>query len=256
LRRARNAWDAWREISARLQGAGRYAFFLDFDGTLVELKRRPEDVRPSSRVNRVLSRLGAHPNVFVAIVSGRRVRDLRKLVGAPGLHYFGVHGGERDGKPLALGRASRLALSRAKRAAKARLAGLAGIWIEDKQLSFCVHFRNAGLDAERAARTALASIVTPWRGLLHVVHGQRVWEVLPREIEGKVSVVEDLLEELPAGTVAFYVGDDGTDEPALAALNNQIAIKVGSASGTQARYWLPAPAEVLRFLEHIERGIR
>ena len=57
---------------------------------------------------------------------------------------------------------------------------------------------------------------------------------------------------LPADCAAIYIGDDDTDELAFVALKNQISIRVGTARGTRARYWLPAPADVLRFLDRVE----
>jgi hypothetical protein len=33
-------------------------------------------------------------------------------------------------------------------------------------------------------------------------------------------------------------------------------VRVGKADGTRARYFLPAPADVLRFLSRVERELR
>jgi trehalose 6-phosphate phosphatase len=255
-RLARNAFDAWREISALLRDASRYALFLDFDGTLVNFRRHPGDVNPSARVNRTIVRLVRHSNAFVAIVSGRKVRDLRRFVPVKGLHYFGVQGGERDAKPVALSKRSKVALDRAKRDARSKLAHLPRVWIEDKRLSFCVHYRNADPDTARAAGVALRKLLAPFEKSLHVLNGRLLWEVVPREIPGKFAVVEDILKALPADCAAIYIGDDDTDELAFIALKTQISIRVGTARGTRARYWLPAPADVLRFLDRVEGELR
>src|SRR5277367_4989475 len=106
----RPAFRAWPEIRDRLRAASRAAVLLDFDGTLVNLRRRPSDVRMSARVKQILQRLVQHTNVFVAIVSGRRVQTLRRLVDVEGLHYFGLHGGERDNRPTARSEKARAAL--------------------------------------------------------------------------------------------------------------------------------------------------
>src|SRR5580700_5404507 len=44
-RSVRNLFDAWPGIIERLKGAEFRLLLLDFDGTLVRLRRRPEDVR-------------------------------------------------------------------------------------------------------------------------------------------------------------------------------------------------------------------
>jgi trehalose 6-phosphate phosphatase len=239
-----------------LRAADRCAFFLDFDGTLVNIRRHPGEVRSSRRVERILKRLIAHPNCFVAIVSGRRVRDLRRLAGVDGLHYFGLHGAEREGKLIALRKTTRLVLGRAKRAAQRQLGGLSGVWIEDKGFSFCVHYRNAHATATRTAAAGLDKLLKPWADIFYVLSGKWIWEVLPRELPGKSSAVRDALAKLPPGTPAVYLGDDDTDETAFAVLTDQITIRVGKTSNTHARYWLRTPADVLRFLTRVERELR
>lgn len=252
-----DAFEALPQIVARLRPADRCAFFLDFDGTLVAIRNHPGDVRSTPEVESVLRNLIAHPSWFVAIVSGRRVRDLRRLIGIVGLVYLGLHGAERDGKlAVTLRQKTRLALACARRAAQQELAELPRVWIEDKGLSFCVHHRGAGPDTTRTARVRLESVLQPWSGLLYVLEGKRIWEVLPRELPGKGAAVRDALAGLAPGTQAVYVGDDDTDETAFAALPDQTTIRVGKIAGTHAQYWLRAPADVLRFLTQLERELR
>jgi trehalose-phosphatase len=231
---------------------------LDFDGTLVKLRNRPGDVTMPLGVRQVLERLVRNPNVLVAIVSGRKLEILRDLVGVEGIRYFGLHGGERDGAPAALSQESELALECAKHTARVQLGALPGIWIEDKGLTFSVHHRDAKAATSETARTALANFLSPWKSSLHVLQGSKVWEILPREIPGKHAAVQDVLTGLPASTVVVYAGDDGTDEPAFEALGNQITIRVGCTRDTEtrARYYLPAPADMLRFLTRLERELR
>jgi len=254
----RSATQAWPEICARLKAADRWAVFLDFDGTLVKLRSRPGDVSVPLGVKRVLQRLARNSEVLVAIVSGRRLKNLRELVGVEGVHYFGLHGAERDGESASISEESAAALDAAKRAARRELGSLTGIWIEDKGLTFSVHHRDANTVATKAAGAALVELLAPWRNTLHVLNGSRVWEVLPREITGKYAAVEYVLTSLPEGTAAVYAGDDGTDEPAFEVLGNQITIRVGCTrrTETQARYCLPEPADVLRFLTRMEKELR
>jgi trehalose-phosphatase len=253
---ATSAFDAWPKIVARLRRAPRRAIFLDFDGTLVKIQRSPRVVRSSARVNRVLERLERNPNLTVAVVSGRRVSDLRRLLPVRGLRYFGLHGGERDGRPVKLSKASQLALALAKREAEARLGKLKGVWVEDKEFSFCVHYRNADETIGRSAGRTLKKVLAPWRKSLHVLGGKKIWEILPPEVPGKFEAVQRALAKMPRGAAAVYVGDDDTDEGVFAVLKNQITIRVGANDGTRARYFLPAPPDVLRFLSRLDREFR
>lgn len=251
----RSAFRAWAEIRYRLRAARNVAVLLDFDGTLVNLRRRPSDVQVPAKVKRLLERLVLHTHQFVAIVSGRRVATLRGLVDVDGLHYFGLHGAEKDGLSAAISDEARRALEGAKRSARLQLCDFSGIWIEDKGLSFSVHHYGVGVAATQRGKIALLKLLAPWGDALHVLNGSRVWEVLPREIPGKSSVVDHVLGRLPAGATVVYVGDDGTDELAFAVLPNQITVKVGRAADTRARYFVRAPADVLRFLTRLEKEL-
>jgi trehalose-phosphatase len=240
----------------RLRAADYWALFLDFDGTLVNFRPHPEEVRLASQAKRTLGQLASYGNVFVAIVSGRRLRYLRKVIGVKGVHYFGLHGSEQAGAPVRLSMIGRQALLRAKRMARLELGAFARIRIEDKRLSFAVHTRGAQPKTIRAAHRTLLRIVAPLRAALRVLEGDKVWEVVPAEIRGKGAAVSELLERLPAGTLAVYVGDDTTDEAAFAALANQVTVRVGNARSTAARFYLKNPGEVLDFLTRLERELR
>jgi trehalose 6-phosphate phosphatase len=251
----RSVFQAWPEIIARLRAAKHRALLLDFDGTLANLRRRPADVRLSARTRDVLARLPRLRDLFVAIVSGRRVRDLRARVGTKGIHYFGLYGSERLGRSLRLSKSAKSALRLAKRVAQSLPALYPGVWIEDKGPSFAVHHRGARPEVALAAHESLFALLASWTHALHVFNGDNVWEVLPREIPGKDAAVKTILKKLPRGSLVIYVGNDATDEAAFAVLVNQITVRVGKRHGTQAQFYLRTPADVLHFLARLEREL-
>ena len=240
----------------RLREAKKVAFLLDCDGTLVPLRRHPSEVRVPAQVKKVLGRLAANPSLFVAIVSGRRVRDLKALLNVKGLRYVGLHGAESARGNARVSRRSIAALRAAKRAAARNLLPWPGIWVEDKGLAFSVHYRQAKPAARNAASLALAKLLNRSGDALHILDGSRVWEVLPKEVEGKSSAVLGILKDLPPGMPAIYIGDDGTDELAFKALPGQITVRVGRPPATHARYYVRTPSEVVRFLARLEKELR
>lgn len=245
--------DFWPEIRARVRSARRLAIFLDFDGTLVMLRQRPGDVRVPSQTMRVLTRLAAHRKTLVAIVSGRRLRDIQALMPVAGLRYFGLHGAEREESRAALSKRTRRALAHAKREARAELGVLPGIWLEDKVLSLAVHYRGTTAAFIREAETALQRLLAPLRRSLTLINGEKVWEILPQEISGKGVTVRALLDGLAGGTLAIYIGDDDSDESAFAALPGQITVQVGKKRRTNAQFHLAGPLQVVRFLTRLEK---
>jgi trehalose-phosphatase len=252
----RHAIRAWPEISARIRASNYHALLLDFDGTLAPLKRRPQEVQLSTRARHLLKRLAARRNLYVAIISGRDLPGLRSVAGVRGVHYFGSHGAQREGNFTILSERGGNALLRARCAARERLAGLAGIWIEDKGLSLAIHYRGAAEKTVRAAGRITRRILAPLRDSLYLMDGLKVWEILPRELPGKGATVSGLVERLPEGALAIYIGDDDTDETAFAALPGEITVRVGRKKGTRANFYLDGPGDVLRFLSRFERELR
>jgi trehalose 6-phosphate phosphatase len=247
---------AWREIAARIHNAEICALLLDFDGTLVKLQRNPWEVRVPLRTKRLLERLARNPRLFVAIVSGRRCQDLQTRIGVETLHFIGLHGAEEQGKHTKISSASARILARAQQNARIRMAAMDGMRVEDKGMSFAVHYRQASAPVARAAKFCLTDVVAPLQDTLRVLEGAMVWEVLPNEIRGKNGAVRDLLSDFPAGTPAIYIGDDGTDEAAFSALGDQITIRVGKVQKSHAQYYVRDPSEVIRFLVRLEAELQ
>jgi trehalose 6-phosphate phosphatase len=246
---------AWNEIKAQICNAQLCALLLDFDGTLVKIQRRPWEVRVPQRTKRLLERLSLNPKLFVAIVSGRRYQDLRTRIGIESLRYIGLHGAEEDGKSITIGTDAGRILLAAKCEAQKQIASMRGIRIEDKGLSFAVHYREATPPVAGAARSCLLQLVLPLHQSLKVFEGAMVWEVLPHEIQGKGAAARALLNTLPAGTPAIYIGDDETDESAFRSLSDEITVRVGRAKGTHAKYYLRNPGDVYDFLVRLESQI-
>ncbi len=235
-----------------MNSAQECALFLDLDGTLVPLRPRPADVQLSRQTKKILALLQRHKNLHLSFVSGRQLKVLRNIIGMDQVHYVGLHGAEREDASVRMSRECVRALSRAKLCAQEQLCGFPGIWMEDKGLSFALHYWKARPATIRAADLTLREILAPEFGVLHVLNGNRVWEVMPKEIPGKGVAVRALLDTLPENTLAVYVGDDVTDETAFAALNDQITVKVGRTRGTLAHFYLRNPAEVYRFLYRLD----
>ena len=249
----------WDPVAQRLRAAKTIALFLDFDGTLTGLRARPGDVSLNPATRQALLQLARRRRVRVWVISGRKLADVRERIRVPGIHYLGLHGAERDGHGLsgeaALPEASRSSLRCALGLLNQRLAGtpglwVPGLWVEDKGETFALHYRGAADSSIREARAALESVLEPLVDRLRVIEGDRVLEVLPREFTGKgVAARREWLTLSQA--VPVYIGNDGTDEPAFAALASGVTVRVGPACASRARFRLNNPAEVRTFLERL-----
>ena len=202
---------------------------------------------------RLIGRLAKHSKLTVAIVSGRRLADLRRRAKVPRVRYVGLHGWEWDNKTSVLSKNK--ILEQAKHLLKGVFGSLAGIRLEDKGISVAVHYRGATASVARRAGILLRETLKPFGTHLHVLRGKKVWEVLPPEVGGKGGAVRLLLEELPSDTLPIYIGDDTTDESAFAELRRGITVRVGEHRHTKARFHLRDSDAVVKFLERLEAGI-
>lgn len=244
-------FDCWETVTARLRSAESFALFLDFDGTLTPLRRRPEEVRLDSPVRTLLRRLQSQPGMAIWVISGRRRSDLSRRVNVRGVSYLGLHGWEKQSRTVLTHQACRR-LRQVKRQLVIDLASLPKIWIEDKRFGLAVHYRDASDEAAEITRVCVQTVLESQHGFLRLLCGKKVWEILPREIEGKGAAVRAVLSSLSASRFPIYVGDDTTDEEAFRQLPQGLTVRVGKARKTQAHYRLRNPREVIQFLTRLE----
>lgn len=246
----------WDHIVRLIRKKKRLVVFLDFDGTLVRIAPLPEAVHLDQGTRNILEKLAGHPNVTLAIISGRQRAELQRYIGLRKMKYMGLYGWESNGKkriPFLV----RVALVRALVGLLAELPSYPGVWIEPKRNSFSVHLLGATAETQRQVRKQVEKRVNPLRKTLRVMKNLRDVEVAPLSIGDKGVAVRKILGE-PAmrGALPIYFGDDFSDEPAFAATRKGVPILVGKRRATQAKFCVRGPAEVAAALSRIEKTIR
>jgi trehalose 6-phosphate phosphatase len=250
----RHLFQCWNRVAAQVRSARRIALFLDFDGTLTPLKRRPGDVRLEGAVREALSALARNPRFQIWIISGRRQADVRARAGVRGVEYLGLHGWE-DGPLCEVSPQTKSSLIRVGGWMRALLAGSPHIWVEDKEHAVAMHYRDATEADARGAQTMLKGVVAPFYRTLKIRPAKSCSEVVPLELKDKGAAVRRLIAPLRGRALAVYIGDDRGDEPAFAALDEGLTVHVGPSEHSHARYRLSSAAEVREFLHklaHIE----
>lgn len=232
------------------------SLFLDFDGTLVDLAPRPEDVVMGPDLHILLARLRDALDGRLAIVSGRSVATLRAAFDLGGFLLSGSHGLEiaRPGKP-AEAPARPPQIDQAQRELICFAADKAGLLVEDKTLGVALHFRLA---PEREAECLAICVTLSAQTGLYLQHGKMLFELRPGN-GGKGSAVQRLLAgtELEGGRPIF-IGDDITDEDGFiaAARHQGSGILVGPPRVTAAQFRLDSVAAVRRWLSECEEQLR
>lgn len=242
----------WNHVAARIRAHSRVVIFLDFDGTLVAIAPRPEQVRLTPAARNILRRLARHPRATLVMISGRRRAELLEHVGIRGIHYFGLYGWER-GAACSLPARVRAALGRARLQLQRHLRAYPSVWIENKRSSFSVHLLDVPAAMQPRVRRQLRTWLKPFRRTLRAVENIRDVEVLPRSIPGKGLAVRRFLAQ-PAfrRALPLYFGDDFSDESGFVAVRRGISVHVGKGRATRARYTVRNPVEVAAALAKLE----
>jgi trehalose 6-phosphate phosphatase len=228
-----------------------WALFLDVDGTLVEIAATPAAVRVPPRLIPTLTSLRDRLGGAIALVSGRDLADLDRLVAPLQLPAAGAHGAERRSatgavhvKPVAD------SLAPAEAFLVRFVAAHKGALLERKQGSVALHYRNVPW-LEPAAQVVTAAAAAAVGPEFHVQPGKKVLEIKAASV-GKGRAIAEFMAEPPfAGRVPVFVGDDRTDEDGFDVVNalGGHSIAVGTARGTRARWRFADENHVLNWLE-------
>jgi len=224
--------DAGRAVrtGAPVVKAARAAWFLDFDGTLVELAETPDQVRVEAEVVDMVRDLERASRGAVAFISGRRIADIDRLFAPLRLPVAGQHGAERRG---AGGRLHQYpengqGIGTMHALLRAWVGQSPGLLLENKGSTLAVHYRRAPELAETLG-TFMLELVARTHGGYCLQGGKMVFEIRPSGIDKGTAVLEFIREPPFIGRMPVFVGDDITDESAFAAVLSLggTAVKVG-----------------------------
>ena len=243
--------------------------FLDFDGTLVPIVRRPEWARMPAATKQVLRNLARLPGTHVAVVSGRALSDIRRKVGLADIGYVGNHGLEiaYGEKRFRLPEAARHRpfLKRLADSLALTLARQPGAQLEWKGLSASLHWRGMPRERQARFRRAVLEALKPLdaAGKIRLAIGKQVAEIRPPLEWDKGAAVRWLLKvfrsrKRKGEPFVVFVGDDRTDEDAFRAINamggRSVLVSVRGRPSL-ARFRLRDPDAVRLWLEFAYRTL-
>lgn len=229
-----------RSSAAAATGAGPLVA-LDHDGVLAPIAPTPDAAAVPPATLAALSALSGR--TVVAVVSGRGLEDLTLRLGRLPITLIAEHGlrarsPDGDVAMLAAG-IDPAALARLRTELDRTLAGRAGWIVEDKGVGIAVHHRLAPTSDVVAVLPRIRSLLerTADAGGGRVQEGHEVLEVRSAGAD-KGAALRWLAARHPGRTIVM-VGDDRTDEPALAAA--EAAGGIGVLVATEPR---PSAASV------------
>jgi trehalose-phosphatase len=255
-----SALDHLDDIAARMVRRP-LAVFLDYDGTLTPIVRRPKEAALSSSMRETVRALAA--KVPLAVLSGRDLEDLRQRVNIEEIVYAGSHGFDIVGPR---GLRKQVApeflpiLEDAEKELKQKLRDIADARLERKRFSIAAHYREVPDERAPQVEQAVSEVAARHRKLRKMA-GKKVYELQPDVDWNKGKALLWLLEAMSSESremLPIFIGDDLIDEDAFRAVKRcGVGIVVNEKPrATAARYTLTDPAEVEHFLRDILARLR
>jgi trehalose 6-phosphate phosphatase len=225
------------------------ALFIDLDGTLAPIAERPQDVIPDPRRTDLLDRLIDGLDGRFAVVTGRTLEDVDRILEGRASCVAAVHGlvlRECDGTIHAP--PPHPGLDRAIDALHAFATRDSGLLVEEKGASVALHFRLAQPRAAEAR--AVARRVAAETGLT-LQEGDMVEELrTPGPAKGD-SIRTFMATPRFQDAHPVFAGDDATDEHGFEAVQHLggYGVLVGRPRPTHARFGLRDVDAVMAWLE-------
>jgi trehalose 6-phosphate phosphatase len=223
-----------------------WALFLDLDGTLLDLASTPTAVVVPDGLVDALHRLVGRLHGALAVVTGRPLEDVDRLLAPLRLPVAGNHGASGrgpDGTKLALATVGPLPpawIAEAERVC----APWTGVIVEPKPYSLALHYRLAPAH-EHDVLGLLTAFAAERPDDYEILKAHCAFEIRPRGAT-KGLAVERLMELPPfRGRIPVFIGDDVTDESGREAARRLggIGLDVGptfAGSAARVRAWLAA----------------
>ncbi|OGR90776.1 MAG: trehalose-phosphatase [Elusimicrobia bacterium RIFCSPLOWO2_01_FULL_59_12] len=233
---------------------------FDYDGTLTPLRDNPDQATLSPATRRQLQQLARQKGSRVGVVSGRRIHEIRRLVGLPHLMYVGNHGFEIQGARGAIhspAAGNRLkALQTSAPILTRLLQAFPGSWVENKKWTLSIHYRRLRGASLNRFHQSVKRRVLPllrMRGL-SVCRGHKVIDVRPSPAWNKGTAVRWLRRQMPSGSPTVFFGDDLTDEQVFQELRGQgLTVRIGQKPSSRAAYYLRSQKQMGETLDRLLR---
>jgi len=222
-------------------------FFLDIDGTLLDIAEKPHLVRIDDDLVGLLPTLRDAAGGALALISGRSIAEIDRLFGTSIFCAAGQHGAERRDAAGKMHR-HRVPLAGIRKAQR-RLGRMAArhpaLVLEDKGMNLALHYRLAP-ELGAAVHETVRRLAEELGEDFEMQAGKMVMEIKPSG-KDKGTAIAEFLEEAPfRGRLPVFIGDDLTDEFGFELINRVGGCSVKVGEGSSAAHWRLPNADAVR----------
>ncbi|XP_026807687.1 alpha,alpha-trehalose-phosphate synthase [UDP-forming]-like [Rhopalosiphum maidis] len=250
-------------LSKYIGNTNKLALLLDYDGTLAPLAPHPDLAILPLETKSVLERLANMSDVYISIISGRNVHNVKDMVGIEGLTYAGNHGleilhpdGSRFVHPMPKeyeDKVGDLLKVLQEQVCKD------GAWVENKGTLLTYHYREVPVNSRLELAATAQRLIEEAGFKAGQAHCAIEAKPPVQWNKGRASLYIlrtafglDWSERIRI----IYAGDDVTDEDAMQALKGMAAtfrVAQSQIVKTSAERRLPSTDSVLTMLKWVER---
>ncbi|MBW6463734.1 MAG: bifunctional alpha,alpha-trehalose-phosphate synthase (UDP-forming)/trehalose-phosphatase [Firmicutes bacterium] len=243
--------DSYKKAEKRL-------ILLDYDGTLVSLKKKPELAKPPAELLHLLSNIKGDPKNTVVIISGRDRECLSEWMGESGVDLVAEHGTWLFEADLDKWWIKEEGLAEEWKKNFYPILEMfsertPGSFVEEKTYALVWHYRKAEPElGDHRAKELMDALHDMLSGTaLQVLRGSKVVEIKPAGVnKGKAAMY--WLGKEKKWDFILAMGDDWTDEDIFAVVpENTWSIRVGFKPYTKANYFMESPVEVISLLRSL-----
>ncbi len=221
-------------------------FFLDIDGTLLDIAERPQLVRIDDDLGHLLATIRDASGGALALISGRSVAEIDRLFGR-NFCAAGQHGAERRdaaGK-MHQHRVPLAGLRKALKRLRLMVAEHPALVLEDKGMNLALHYRSAP-ELAATVRETLRRLAEELGDDFELQSGKMVMEIKPSGKDKGTAIAEFLAEAPFRGRLPVFIGDDLTDEFGFELINRVGGCSVKVGEGSSAANWRLPNADAVR----------
>ncbi len=242
-----------KELVSNYRESKQRLILLDYDGTLVPFRKRPEDANPDEEILKLLETLATDPKNEVVLTSGRDRDTMEKWFGG-GIDCIAEHGAliKEKGKEWEVIASSEEEWKKEIRPIlEMHVDKTHGSFIEEKEFSIAWHYRNVNPElGHKRAKELVDNLEIAIDSLnLQVLKENMLIEVQDASVnKGKAALYWTAKKEWD---FILAIGDDRTDEDTFSVLpETAYSVKVGP-NPSQARFHLDSFPFVLWLLKKL-----
>jgi len=220
----------------------------DFDGTLAPIVEHPIDAVMQSNTKALLNSLA--PKMPVAVISGRAMEDLTRLIDNPHIRLSGNHGIEGIGDHYDLQQAERICNQWYEQLCDfIAMNNIAGFIVEHKRYSLSLHYRQ--VESPAVAEQYTAQWMTQLIPQPKIITGKAVLNIMPPNAPDKSDALRYLMET--EGFIqGIFIGDDDTDEIVFQRIASHVLhIQVGYPGTSAAHLYLENQSQITLLLQYV-----